>query len=247
MSHSLISGTGYLLRGLGLLGKPGIRAYAVIPLLINIAMFAIGVWYGYVQFQGFTDWLIGYLPSWLQWVEWILIPLFVVTVGAAIFFTFSIMANIVGAPFNSILAERVERHLLGSACNLPEVGIKQILIRLVPIMWNEINKIGYSILWAIPFLILFLIPGLNIAAPIFWFMFSAWMLAIQYADIPMGNHEISGKEVRRLLREKRAMSMGFGGLTLLMTSIPFVNFLVMPTAVAGATIMWVEALAKKGK
>jgi CysZ protein len=242
MKHSPISGVGYLFRGFALITKPGIRPFAIIPLLINVVLFAIGLWYALAQFQLFLDWLGDLLPSWLQWLEWLVIPIFLLAMVATVFFTFSIVANIVGAPFNSILAERVEQHLRGKKPTDTDMGMKEIFARIIPLIWNEINKVAYSILWAIPFLLLFIVPVVQIAAPFLWLLFSAWILAIQYVDIPMGNHDMTGKEVRQQLREKRAMSLGFGGMTLLMTSIPLFNFLVMPTAVAGATAMWVEAL-----
>ncbi|MBF0455948.1 MAG: sulfate transporter CysZ [Magnetococcales bacterium] len=247
MNNSFVSGAGYLFRGLGLLTKPGIRLYAIIPLLINMALFALAIWYGYSQFELFILWANGFLPSWLQWLGWVLIPLFVVSAGVVIFFTFSVMANIVGAPFNSILALRVERYLGGQGPGEGQAGMKQFALRLIPLVWNEINKLAYSLLWTIPFLVLFIIPVVNVAAPFLWMLFSAWILAIQYADVPMGNHDVTGKMVRKQLRDRRAMSFGFGGITLLMTSIPFINFLVMPTAVAGATIMWVEVLSTDQK
>jgi CysZ protein len=243
MNFSPITGVRYLFQGLLLLTKPGIRTYAIIPLLINIVLFGLGLWYGLSQFQLFLDWAAGFLPSWLQWIEWLLIPLFLLTMGVAVFFTFSMVANVVAAPFNSILSERVELYLRGKEADVASGGMKEVFLRLIPLIWNEINKVAYNILWTIPFLLLFLIPVVNLAAPFLWLLFSAWILAIQYADIPMGNHDISGKEVRKQLREKRAMSLGFGGVTLLMTSIPLFNFLVMPTAVAGATAMWVESLS----
>jgi CysZ protein len=36
--------------------------------------------------------------------------------------------------------------------------------------------------------------------------------------------------------------MGFGGLVALCASVPVVNFFVVPAAVVGATILWVEEL-----
>lgn len=240
-------GAAYLIRGLALLTKPGVRFYAVIPLLINITLFALGVWYGLVQFQSLLDWVTGSLPewAWLQWIRWILIPLFLLTMGVGIFFTFGMMANIIGAPFNSLLAQRVEIHLRGEGIAIGENwGMKELFVRLPALIWSEINKVLYTLLWTIPFLLLFLVPGVNMLAPFLWLLFSAWILAIQYGDIPMGNHDMTGKEVRNRLRQYRTMSLGFGGMTLLMNSLPFINFLVMPTAVAGATILWVERLSR---
>jgi CysZ protein len=36
------------------------------------------------------------------------------------------------------------------------------------------------------------------------------------------------------------LAWGFGGLVMLCTMIPVVNFFVMPAAVAGATLIWVR-------
>jgi len=42
------------------------------------------------------------------------------------------------------------------------------------------------------------------------------------------------------LREKRWQSMSFGGIVYLLLLIPVVNILMMPAAVAGATLFWVR-------
>ncbi|MCP5459961.1 MAG: EI24 domain-containing protein, partial [Gammaproteobacteria bacterium] len=73
-----------------------------------------------------------------------------------------------------------------------------------------------------------------------WLAFSIWMLALQYADYPMSNHGLRFREQRRLLSQRRMLALGFGSAVLLMTLVPILNFLVMPAAVIGATLMWVE-------
>jgi CysZ protein len=103
----------------------------------------------------------------------------------------------------------------------------------------------YFLIRAVPLLLLFLIPGVNIFAPVLWMAFSAWMLALEYADYPMGNHGLLFSEQRLKLREKRLTILGFGGAVLLLTLIPAVNFVAVPTAVAGATVMWVEEFVEK--
>jgi len=95
-------------------------------------------------------------------------------------------------------------------------------------------------MWSVPFLLLFLIPGINLIAPFTWLAFSAWMLAVEYADYPMGNHGLRSDEQKQRLGNKRLLSLGFGGAVTVATMIPVVNFLVMPAAVAGATAMWVK-------
>ena len=58
----------------------------------------------------------------------------------------------------------------------------------------------------------------------------------------MANHLLHFSEQRRRLRQRRLLSLGFGGSSLLMTMIPLLNFLAMPASVAGATAMWVAEM-----
>ena len=100
-------------------------------------------------------------------------------------------------------------------------------------------------MWAVrslPPLVLFLIPGINVVAPIVWMAVGAWMLAVTYVDYPMANHGNDFDELRARLRERRLLSLGFGGAVMAALAVPVLNFLVIPCAVAGATAMWVEQL-----
>jgi CysZ protein len=68
------------------------------------------------------------------------------------------------------------------------------------------------------------------------------MLAIDYHDYPMGNHQLLFNEQREVLKKKRTLALGFGMATMLATMIPIVNFFVIPAAVAGATALYVNRL-----
>ena len=105
---------------------------------------------------------------------------------------------------------------------------------------SEFQKFLYFIFRALPLLLLFVIPMVNVAAPLIWFLFSAWMLAIEYSDYPMGNHEILFKRQREQLAANRPVAFGFGVGVMVLTMLPIINFLAMPVAVAGATRMVVE-------
>ncbi len=233
-------GAGYLLRGFSLIFKPGLRSYVVVPLLINIVLFSVLIVVGAQQFNRLMLWL---LPEWLDWLSWLLWPLFALTISGIAFFTFLSVCNLIGAPFNSLLAERVEERLRGHVKKTP-FQLAQILRTFIPALISEINKILYFVLRALPLLVLFLIPGVNIIASVLWMIFSAWILALEYADFPMANHDIGFAEQRILLQKKRLMVWGFGAAILLLLMIPVVNFLAMPTAVAGATAMWLEQFEK---
>jgi CysZ protein len=241
VSGNLIAGAGYLLQGFKLMTQVEIRRYVIIPLAINTLLFASLFWYGASQFNPFIEWL---LPDWLDWFRWLLWPLFAATALLILFYTFTLVANLIGAPFNGLLAEAVERHLTGQTPK-ESGGFGKIARDLIPSLISEFKKILYFLVRAVPLLILFLIPGVNIVAPFLWIAFTAWMLALQYTDYPMGNHGLLFPQQRLKLQERRMTALGFGGAALFLTLIPVVNFLAMPTAVAGATAMWVEEFGKE--
>jgi CysZ protein len=68
------------------------------------------------------------------------------------------------------------------------------------------------------------------------------MLALQYIDYPMANHGFKFSAIRSRLRGRRLLGLGFGAATAGMTLVPVLNFIVMPSAVAGATALWVREL-----
>ena len=239
MRNNPVSGAIYFLRGTRLIFAPGVRAYVIVPLLVNVVLFSGLIYFGIGQFGELLDWL---LPDWLDWLAYLLLPLFLVVALIIVFFTFSLIGNLVAAPFNGLLAEAVECHITGAPA--PAGGLKKMMADLGRTMASELRKLTYIVLWGIPVLLLFVIPGLNLAAPFIWMLFGAWMLAISYVDYPMGNHGLTFPEQRRQLGQRRYLALGFGGAAMFALAIPLVNFLVIPAAVAGATILWVERLAE---
>ncbi|MGB1801084.1 MAG: EI24 domain-containing protein, partial [Gammaproteobacteria bacterium] len=117
----------YLLSGFKLILKPGVRFYVLIPLLINSLLFACAIIYGASSLNGLIEWLVAKW-SWIEWIEWILWPVFVIVALAIVFFGFSIVANLIGAPFNSFLAEAVEQTLTGNKVESDNMPLMQIVI-----------------------------------------------------------------------------------------------------------------------
>jgi CysZ protein len=221
--------------------KPGIRGVVMIPLIINIILFGLLIWYGAGQFSAFIEWL---LPDKSEWLRRFLWPIFALVTLIIIFFAFTLVANIVGAPFNGLLSERVEEHLTGIKSD-QSGGWRKMINNFIPILIAELKKLLYIILLMSLYSLIFIIPVINVIAPILWVVFSAWVLALEYVDYPMSAHNISFKELRKRLKERMLLTFGFGFSTLVITTIPLINFLAMPTAVAGATVMWVEEWGEK--
>lgn len=245
MPSNPISGIGYFFQGLSLIFKPGIRQWVLIPLLINIILFSALIYFAWryypVAYEFFLAQGQGILPDWAWLVElmqWIMLPLFIVLALTVIFFGFTFVGNIIGAPFNGLLSAAVEKHLTGE--KPVDASSGSLFKGIISAIVESISRLFYYFKWAIVLLIIFFIPIINIASPILWFLFAAWIICLEYADAPLGNNNYNFSAQRKLLAEKRMLALGFGSAVTLVMLIPVINFFVMPTAVAGATAMWVR-------
>lgn len=245
MPTPALSGPQYLREGLKLVLSPGLRLFVLLPLAINLILFVALIGFAIDQFSGWLASLMGSLPGWLSFLDFLLWPLFVILLLLMVFFTFTLLANIIAAPFNGFLAEKVEVVVRG-ADNFPPFSWAELLAMVPRTLKRELRKLSYFLPRAIGLLLLSLIPGLNLIATPLWLLFGVWMMAVQYIDYPCDNHKVSWDDMLAWLRAKRWQSLGFGGITYLALLIPFVNILMMPAAVAGATLFWVREDGAKG-
>lgn len=239
MPAPALSGPQYLGEGLKLVLSPGLRLFVLLPLAINLILFVTLVGFAVQQFSGWVDTFMPSLPNWLSFLEYLLWPLFVVLVLLMVFFSFTMLANIIAAPFNGFLAEKVEVVVRGED-NFPPFNWAELLAMVPRTLGREARKLGYFLPRAIGLLILTFIPVVNLVAAPLWLLFGVWMMAIQYIDYPADNNKMSWQDMLAWLREKRWQSLGFGGITYAALLVPGLNILMMPAAVAGATLFWVR-------
>ena len=225
-----------LARALQLVNQPGIRRYVILPLLINVLIFGGLIWFGHNLVDPYIQKMVSYLPGFLDFLQWLVWLFFGVLAAITVFFTFTPVANIIAAPFNALMSEKIELHLTGSAAS-SNVGFVRMAIDAIR---SQLGKLLYIGLWALGLLLVTLIPVVNFIAPVLWFIFGAWLLSLEYFDYPMGNHDLVFAEEKRRLAARRGIALGFGGSMMVMTSIPVINFFAMPLGVAAATLLWVE-------
>lgn len=253
MISNYLNGLGYVKSGFSLIRVEGIRRFVVIPIAINIIVFVGLGWLLSDQFSqllGSVDWLTNpNTETWLGWLVDKLLVLFWIIFGLAFLiiftYTFTVVANLIAAPFNSLLSERIEAHLNGKLDHQENTSISHLFKSIPHILRSEVGKISYLIIWMIPVLLLYVIPGVNLIAPFVSFFFGAWMLSLEYIDYPMGNNGLLFGQIKKVARSRRNLSLGFGSAVTLLTAIPLINLIAMPVAVAGATKMWVDELSKQ--
>ncbi|PCJ93770.1 MAG: sulfate transporter CysZ [Porticoccaceae bacterium] len=245
MTTPLHGGPGYLLQGLRLLNHPRIRWFVLGPILINLVLFVLLTWFAIDQFSSLLIWMTDKIPSWLSfiaWLFWIFFGGFLLLIYG---YSFAIIGNILASPFYGPLAERVEELLTGNEHTSTKTA-KQTLALAGRSITREFIKLGYFLPRIIGVLILTLIlsfiPVLNLLGPAIAFFWGAWSLALQYIDYPADNNQTDFRELRKQLREKRLISISFGGSVLIATTIPILNLFTMPASVIGATVFWLERM-----
>ncbi|WP_426417057.1 sulfate transporter CysZ [Aestuariirhabdus sp. LZHN29] len=238
----LTKGASAFLAGFGLLTRPGLRVFVAIPLLINILLFTLLIYVASEQFSSWVQIALNWLPGWLSFLDWLMWPLFAFTIVVILFFSFTIVANLIAAPFNGLLAEVCERQLrieFGEPGQEIPFSWKELGLLIPRTLGREVTKLLYFAPRALVLLIISWIPVINLAAPFLWALFGAWTMAIQYVDYPADNNQMRFNDMLQSLKRRRLLCLGFGGCVSLLMLIPVVNLLIMPAAVTGATRLWV--------
>jgi CysZ protein len=231
-----VTGLDFLKLGFSTVFQPGLKRFVFIPITINVIVYAVLFWFAYHMIHEFILWSNHFLPRWLEWLDYLLWPLFIFAGLIFLVYTFTMLANIICAPFNSFLSEKIELMETGKKY---EGGNWQTALKAMPrAMHREWCKIKYYLPRAIILAILCFIPGINIIAAILWFVFGSWMMAVQYLDYPMDNHHISFKDMMVKLRQHLFSNWLFGAAALVASMIPILNLIAIPASVAGGTLKY---------
>lgn len=230
----------YLARGFALLREKALRRYVVIPIVINIVLIASLLAFAGWQLNDWLDYWLSGLPNWLHWLESILWWIGMILSTLVFCYVFTLLANLIASPFNGMLSARVEQLTTGTS---PETGLS-LAGEMLDGITGECRRLRYYIgraaLLGLLSLVLLFIPGANLAIAPLWFIFGAFMLAFEYLDQPMANRGLTFETKISRLRARRWRHLGFGSVVTLATAIPLANLVVMPAAVIGATLLYLE-------
>lgn len=224
-----LEGPRHLLLGYRLLLRPGVRRFMLVPLLGNLllfaAAFALAAW-------GLDALLDRWLPQVLDWLRWLLYPLLAILVLVAGFFSFTVLGNLLLAPFNGLLSQSVERALGAEPGSAPDETLWQSMKRSSRLaLW----RFGFILLRVAAVFLLGLVPAVGVLALPVGVLLGAWLLALEFSDSPLGNWGASLEQQRALVRENRSGFIAFGLAAMAMSLVPVLNFALIPAAVAGMT------------
>lgn len=233
------SGFHYFVMGWHFITQKGLRRFVIMPILLNILLLTSLLWLLVSQISSMIDWMMTFVPDWLGFLSVILLVFSIGMILLLFYFMFTTLSGFIAAPFNGLLAEKLEKMLTGEAIN--DDNWLDVMKDVPRMLRREWQKLWYSLPKIIGLFLLSFIPlvGQTIV-PVLTFLFTAWMMAIQYCDYPFDNHKISFNVMKNALGEQRSQSLTFGGLVTCCTFLPIVNLVIIPVAVCGATVMWVE-------
>lgn len=260
MFADFLRGVSYVPLAFHRLTEPGLRRYVWLPVVINAVVFIGLFWLGYDWFRALmtaflpsaqaidpaawqgswwrevVGWLLGLLEGVLVVLQWLILPLYLLASAVIAFFTFTAVANLIASPFNGMLSAQVERRRTGRMPpDVPEGA--GVLVSAMGAVVDELRKIAYFALLALPLLVAMFVPVINLATPALWALYGAWVLALEYSDFPLGNHGHTFRVQRRIVRERRFLHLGLGSAVLALTIIPGLNLVAMPTGVIAATML----------
>ncbi|MGN6444157.1 EI24 domain-containing protein [Amnibacterium sp.] len=241
-----------LLRGAGDLGR-GFRMWASSPRLMLIgaipALVVGALWIALLvalltSLDAITAWSTGFAGGWpvplrtaLEVAVGLGLQVLVGVVGAL---TCTAVVLTVGDPFYERISRDVEERLGDAPPDRKEPLIRGVL---------RAARDGALLLLAslVVGVVAFLLGLVPVAGPVLGGVFGAlaggWLLALELTGTPFDARGYRLGERRRALGGVRPRALGFGIATWVLFLIPFGAVIVMPAAVAGATVLTRAALA----
>jgi CysZ protein len=234
-----------------LLGHPALWAWAILPALINLFIFALTAT-GLIWLAPSVLGMVWSQPEVMVWTDWfwrgLWYVLFVIVVIASValaYFVVLLVSSVVASPFNDKLSQLTEESLSGTVRQArPDESTAASIIRSVA---HSLGALLLYLACLLPLLPLHLIPGAgSLLYTVFAMGVSAFFLALGYSDNTLDRQGLDFSQKVATIRREFDISMGFGAGTTLLLLIPLVNLVTMPIAVVGGTILGMTLRDWKG-
>lgn len=229
------SGAGYVLRGFGLWRhRPGLMALGMLPALLVFAVLATAFVALVTNLGDLVDWVTPFADEWGTTFRRLLrLGLAVLLVLGALLFsvaTFTGLTLIVGEPFYERIWHETELMLGG---DVPESGLG---------FWrgarDGVVLILLGLAAAVGVLVVGLLPVVGaVVGVVLGVVVSGQLLAGELVARPLGARGLDRAARAELFATRRALLTGFGITTQLFFLVPLGAIVVMPAAVAGATML----------
>lgn len=215
--------------------------YIIIPFLINVAVFSGAVYLG-LDFFGST--VVAQLPQGDAWywaiLYWLIWSVAVIVTAVLVFFTFTVVGNLIASPFNELLSERTEEVLRGVR-NEEQFSLGQFFHDALRTLLMEARKMWIFVVIMVFILPLNLLPGVgNSIYTILAIGLTLFFLCFEYLGFVMVRKRQFFKEQKNYVFARKFLMLGFSCGVMAILAIPFFQLLCIPLAVVGITRLWCE-------
>lgn len=232
-------------------GSPRLILYILIPFVINVAVFTGAVWFG---LDFFASTVAGYIPQGDAWywaiLSWLLWVVAVLLTAVLVFFSFTVVGNLLASPFNELLSERTEEVLTSRVTDRP-FSLKHFATDSMKTVLMEGKKLLVFVAAMVLILPLNLIPGFgNALYTLLAVSLTLYFLCFEYLSFIMVRKQQFFRAQQRYILTRKFLMLGFGCGVMALLAIPFMQLLCIPLAVIGATRLWCEEeglVAAQGK
>jgi CysZ protein len=234
-----LSGAGLLLRGLALyVRSPGLMLIGIVPALISGVLFVAAFATLLYFVDDLASWVTPFADDWSGgWRGLVRVLAGLAIVGLAGLLgvlTFTAVTLAIGDPFYEKISERVEDRL-GGTPGAVEVPFWASLRRSIV---DSLRLVAISVLVGVPLFVAGFIPVVGqTVVPVLGALVGGWFLALELVGAPFYRRGMGLPERRSLLKADRPTTLGFGVAVFVCFLIPLGAVLVMPAAVAGATLL----------
>lgn len=221
--------------------NPRLAQYILIPFMINTVVFSGAVYLG-LDFFGHT--VVEYIPQGEAWywsvLYWLLWVIAVLLTAVLVFFSFTVVGNLLASPFNDLLSERTEEVLSGSVNN-EKFSVSRFLHDALQTILMEAKKMWVFVVAMIIILPLNLLPGIgNSIYTILAVSLTLFFLCFEYLGFVLVRKRQFFREQRRYIFSRKFLMLGFSCGVMALLAIPFFQLFCIPLAVIGATRLWCE-------
>ncbi|WP_322746618.1 EI24 domain-containing protein [Saccharothrix syringae] len=233
--------------GVGLFGQgfslvfrsPKLLLVGAVPALITTALLVGGLVGLAVWIDEIARWITPFADDWSPTARSVtrfaagfgVIGAFV-AVGLLLFTAITL---IIGGPFYEHIAETVEDEHLGG---VPEAERVSWLRSAAVGARDAVLLVGLAVLCAIPLFAAGFIPVVGqTVVPVVAVCVNASLLGIELTAIPFTRRGLDLKVRRRVLRGRRAVTLGFAVPAYLLCLVPLAALVVLPAAMAGGTVL----------
>lgn len=218
---------------------PRIMLVGAIPVAIVAVIYTIALVWWLMNLSTTVDVLLPFINDWPS--PWRTIGTVVATLaliaigGVAVVFTFSAVVLFIAGPFLDHISSRIERELGGVNHPGPNTSFFGDLGRAIV---DSLRLIALGLMVSLLVFVCGLVPIVGtIAGWCLGAIIGGFALALEFTGTPAAARGIRFRQRRRMLREHRARTIGFGALTYVIFLLPLGAVIAAPAAAVGATLL----------